>query len=287
MPLTPDDSSRSDWVERKLAELRARLEATGEWPESADELFQHLAQAGQSGLSAEDADEMLAVVVSDALEGVDIAERYPAFFRRLLADAGLRQSFLDMLDILEGSRSGALEPLPVPPSRDLSFLKKVAPPPTPGPWPALWLRTVEQLQALFRGLGGLEPGVAYRSADQLLEEESITLLREQTTVDETQLEVLLEATWNNDLPDTLDLSLTVAISGPEQAGDTAPRFEAARFEAPLLKATLQWGSYQATAVLDRHGRAFFPPLPFQAVSDAGDDVDHPLQLSLEPVTGDK
>ena len=51
---------------------------------------------------------MLAIVLSDALEEVDICRRYPAFYRRLLASPALRRQFLDALAALEAHGAGRL-----------------------------------------------------------------------------------------------------------------------------------------------------------------------------------
>lgn len=66
---------------------------------------------------------MLSLVVNDALEGVDIARRYPTFYRRLLADPQLRRAFLEALEILEKDKTGELVPLPDQLDVDLTFLE--------------------------------------------------------------------------------------------------------------------------------------------------------------------
>lgn len=70
---------------------------------------------------------MLSLVVNDALEGVDIARRYPAFYRLLLADPRLRWAFLEALEIREKEEDGELESLPDPLDVDLAFLEQVHP----------------------------------------------------------------------------------------------------------------------------------------------------------------
>ena len=65
---------------------------------------------------------MMSFMVSEAARGVDLAECYPVFYRRLQEEPDLRERFEDSLDLLRRSQTNTLEPLPGPPSRDLSFL---------------------------------------------------------------------------------------------------------------------------------------------------------------------
>src|SRR5688572_17786521 len=106
---------------------------------------------------------MLSLVVHDALEGVDISVRYPAFYQRMLADNELREAFLDSLDLLRRSQVGQLLPLPQPASEDLSFLRARSSEPrieytTNGRWRILWQRTIADIQAiLFQPRSSLSP----------------------------------------------------------------------------------------------------------------------------------
>ncbi len=70
---------------------------------------------------------MLSLALTKALSGVDISRRYPQFYHQLLADAELRQEFLDGLCLLDGSLN-RLEALPGPASRDLQFLARTTHP---------------------------------------------------------------------------------------------------------------------------------------------------------------
>lgn len=65
--------------------------------------------------------EILILVLSDAIQGEDIAVQYPLFYKRLLADSLLRKTFLDMLNALniEGQHISVDLPINDP---DLSFL---------------------------------------------------------------------------------------------------------------------------------------------------------------------
>lgn len=255
----------SDQIKRQLAELRKRLEERGEWPDTADHLLQHLTESGRPA-TAEDED-MLSLVVNDALQGVDIIKQYRAFYRKLLIDAELRQAFLDALDLLERSEAGELIQPPQMPVPDLSFLKRAIYPtpivehPTIEKWRVSWQLLQEQLTHLFTPVE-----LAYRSDHLDLEDKSTVLLRSQVELDDIQLDVLLEAVRPVDEPDHLHLHLS-----------TASLTEA---HLPAMQALLQWGEVKQTAVIDKYGRVRFRPLPLEKVLD---DVRQTFRADLQLV----
>ncbi|MCI0649919.1 MAG: hypothetical protein L0332_11875 [Chloroflexi bacterium] len=265
----------ANWTRQKLAALRLELEQFGKRP-AVDRLLEDLTWISQASLEERD-DEMFSIVVNDALEGVDITQRYPAFYRKLLANPPLLEAFLDILEVLESDREGTLESPPVMTKRDLAFLQTVDAPPVveerePGRWSVSWRQTAERLQALFANFG-LSPVAAYRDASGLIEEVYATLIRSEAEVGVRRLEVLLEVTWASD-PEMLNLLLTVAIFAQGVAEQPQPS----------LQAIIQWGSYSETAVVDENGQASFPPLPFQAIVDeTGTVIDAGLQFSLTPI----
>lgn len=92
---------------------------------------------------------MISLVLTDALQGVDVAGRYPAFFRRLRVDPELALTYHDALDLLTADAAGQLRPLPGPPSRDLSFLAQSTIRPqlqvtAPDHWCITWCPTLSQ-----------------------------------------------------------------------------------------------------------------------------------------------
>jgi hypothetical protein len=90
-----------DELEHQIAHPRAHLETEGAWPEKADELLRQLVdQAPPQELTEMDL-EMLSLVVNDALHGVDIQKRYPAFYQRLTEEPGLRDAFLEIFEMAE------------------------------------------------------------------------------------------------------------------------------------------------------------------------------------------
>ncbi len=216
-------------------------------------------------------EEMLSLVLSDALQGVDITSQYPDFYRKLLADAELRQTFLDALDLLEKEKAGQLLPLPEETVPDLSFLKTVATPPhpiienpAPGQWRITWRLLQAQLTRIFQ-----PAALAYRSGRFSLEDKSDILLRSQFVVSGQSYDIFLEAVRPVDQPDNLRLYLAAA-----------PLTDA---PLPAMTVHLQWGDVHRTAVTGPHGRARFQPIPLTAVLDkTGQNIRADLQLTLEP-----
>lgn len=260
-----------DWVHDKLSSLRKKLEQNEDWPERADRLLADLDASVPSPSVGEADYQMLSLVVNDALEGVDITVQYPKFYRKLLADAELRQAFLDVLTILSGDEAEEQEMLPEEFSRDLSFLRTaVSPPPTiqqtlSGLIQAAWQLLAEQLNQKF--FLPFEPAPVFRSSS-LLEDTSIVLLRDDFAAGDRQYDVILEAVSPLDKPEQLQLNLLVTplTDGP----------------LPAMRASLQWGGDELTAVPDRYGRAQFPLLPLDTILDeSGHHIFSDLHLSLE------
>ena len=216
-------------------------------------------------------EEMLSLVLSDALQGVDIISQYPDFYRELLADAELRQTFLDALELLEKEKAGQLFPLPEETIPDLGFLKTaVASPrpaienPVPGQWRVTWRLLQAQLTRIFQ-----PPALAYRPGSFSLEDKSDILLRSQFKINGQSYDIFLEAVCPVNEPDNLRLYLAAA-----PLTDTP---------LPAMSAHLQWGDIHRTAVTDSYGYVRFQPIPLTAVLDkTGQNIRADLQLTLEP-----
>jgi len=262
----PEPSQSASSIAEKIAALRHRLTTdAAAWPEPADALFTDLASSSEE---MED-DAMLTLLVQDALYGVDLSRKYPQAYRHLLSNGRSRQLFLDLLTALE-TRSATMPPLP---KADLSFLQTaVSPQPTihhtPSGWRAAWRLVGSYLTNCFP----TSPTLVYRSTyDDLLEDQDIILLDDEFTIADMRLNILLEANLTVTSPDAPTLSLIVAAYSGSQP--------------PILQATLQWGSYEATAVLDAYGQAFLPPLAFNQVLDNEQQtINADLQLILELIT---
>jgi hypothetical protein len=69
---------------------------------------------------------MLSIMVNDALIGIDVMKKYPAFYSRMLVDAELRTAFLDTLELLELSQVGRFPEYSGPDIINLDFMHQVS-----------------------------------------------------------------------------------------------------------------------------------------------------------------
>ena len=255
----------------KLAELRSQLEKVDEKdPENDDQLSSTV-----SNFEKED-EQMFSIVLSDALNRVDITTRYPNFFQKLLTNEDMRKAFLEDLDILVESKTGELEPLPVKPIRDLDFLHTVPPTHTieltpTGKWRVTWVQITEQLQHLLLS-PALSSEAIYRDEVNHLEETPFKLFHSKVDLNGENVTALLEALQPISNPDILQLSLTVALSSDQDEESFLQK----------LIARLQWGAYDESARVSRKGIAIFPDLPLSEILGQGRaQIGSNLRLMLE------
>lgn len=195
--------------------------------------------------------EMLSQILDDALKGVDISTRYPDFHRKLLINPGLRRLFLDVLESVEGADQAQELELPV---ADLGFLRGKTPEPevdrvAAHRWRVRWRRAIRDLQAIFS-----PEELAYRSGDQVLEDPWFTLVRGDVTLGGRAYSVVLECSVSEASDESLSAYLNLALT----LAEPDPR------EAFPVQASLQWGDYRDTLVLDAEGRSRFTDIPFSA-----------------------
>lgn len=217
---------------------------------------------------------MLSFMVSEAAHGVNIAEQYPAFHQRLLADPELHQRFQDSLDLLLRTQTNTLEPLPGPPRRDLSFLQTRPRPelsltPTDlGGWAAQLRLSLTKLNSLFFPT---RPGPVTRHGLGMgLDEDNwFTLFRETVATETGSWSVVLEGTPVDEPVNSLKLALMVVPLGEGEK------------DWPCLQATLTWGSYQEIVAIDKNGRSTFPLLAVASVlGETGQSMKDDLSLRL-------
>lgn len=217
---------------------------------------------------------MLSLIVSDAAHGVNIAQRYPEFFQRMMEDWDLYQQFLDSLDLLLRSQLQVLEPLPMAPSRDLSFLRqrpqhKLTYTTTEsGQWGVTIQQTEMQLKNMF-----FPPRSAaatrFTFPIVLDEDQWFTFFRQKIEQQENSWTLWLEGTPATDAPGTLQLALMLVPADDQM--DSWPR----------LAATLTWGHYQEKTIIERPGRINFSPVPLHQLIDIeGQQVTASLNLTL-------
>jgi hypothetical protein len=205
--------------------------------------------------------QMLSLVVNDAMDGIDISQRYPAFYRKMLANPALFESFLDILESLEEAPSDVS--LSSEEARDrLSFLGKSTPQPIIGQpelghWTVLWKQSARRLQHLFVDLG--TPTVTYRGddLDDLLEESYVTLLQDSVEVGGKAIDILLEAVRDYEI-EALQCLLSLTVQGNREAIEAT---------LPAISVHVEWGRYDQTITLDLSGRAKLPPIPFDLITD--------------------
>jgi len=239
-------------------------------------LADHLAvlNSGDGSISPLETD-MLSLLVSGALRGEEISKRYPDLYRNLLANTELRQAFIDALESVEAERAGQLIPLPQTTRTNLAFLRNEVIAPVleiseSGGWRASWLRTLEQIQAIFS-----PQQLVYRTSNIPTEEPWFTLLRDEMTASGIVYAVILDCALSDDLANALSSFLTLAIT---LGGASEP----ARFP---VRANLKWGSYKESILVQEEGRARFPDIPLSTIfGPEQDQLQAGFSLTIETVS---
>jgi hypothetical protein len=206
--------------------------------------------------------ESLSLIVDEALKGIDIRQRYPAFFDRLLRSSALRSQFIEcVLDLREIDDPTEGMAFPVKPA-DLAFLHSAQPENAKNEthWKVRLQRSAEQLMAAF-----FAPQLNFRGSESAAEP-GITLLRSEFLMQGATYSVMLQGRLHDTRDDVLQLSLNVAAS----EGDFQP-----------LQSTLEWGSFKSCAPIDHEGDTPLPDLPFSSVfNDSQDKIEAELYLTL-------
>lgn len=264
----------SDWLQNKIKELRRLLLEIESWPKTGDQLISDLSHYRTSPLttSSEEDYEMLSIVVNDALMGIDVMKKYPAFYSQMLVDEELRTAFLDTLDLLEHSRAGDLPDYDGPETINLDFLHQVMSRPIIRRSPKdklelIWQRTVDQLQNLFY-IASMQPEEVYRSSDLFLDSSPINILHSQVEIDDQELDIRLDVLHTITNLDNFELMMTIFSSE-----EMARRF----------RVTIDWGTYQESVLVNKYGLAKFPPVETNQIFTPTGELMHGLELRLEQV----
>jgi hypothetical protein len=270
-----DDSLPNGSPDEAMSYFYRRLEQFSASSGNVDELLKLLRDMQERSVNKED-DEMLSLIIDDALRSTDIASRYPNFFKKLLANKELREAFLDSLDLLEQSRAGALEPLPAPANQNLDFLYQNEPEVNvesqgAGRWHVTWQQTAAQLQRIF-SLDDLVVETSYDLESGFATEDWFTLFHHPAVAESRWLEVALEAMLSRTEPVLRVLATIALVPGEDNAGRPPT----------LIKARLQWGQFEQTTAVGSKNRVVFSAVPLAAIMDAaGKKVACPLLLTLE------
>ena len=273
-----------EWPGERLKRLQQQLSA-GTLPQGLINLLGDSAPVPAIRGVGKVESEMYSFILSDALEGIDIGRRYPAFFRRLLADEDLLEEFLLAVKLLVATAENRLKELPAPPDQDLSFLhdgrngaQDVEVRATANDcrrWRVRWRRAQGELQdqlSHFLHSQRLHYRSSHADLAQLVDDAHITLLDEEVDVAGHALTILLEGIHPAADGAHLELALLASFSCEE---------------SPPLQAQLRWGAYEARADVDDHGRAAFPDLPLAAiVEDDGRTLRNGLRLVVAPAGSD-
>ena len=236
------------------------------------QLRDHLSSFSDAQADIDKADaELLDVMAEQALQGVDISKNHPVFFRKLLANAALRQAFLETLEAMERMQAG-IPPARIPPAA-LSepppyqeILNRVPPQPVVDwwhrqRWRVSWRQSAVQLQSIFLPASSAP---TYRAEVDPSGDVRYALFRSQVDVNGLLLDVALDAIHPAGA-DALNVVLAVAPAS----------------EAPPLFATLSWGSYRQTQMLTP-APLTFPPLPIAYILDPSQEqIRDPLNLVIE------
>ena len=269
-PLEPEGLSK------KFAALLLQWRETGMIPPQAMALLTEIIEVRPDpSRSFYEEDNMLSLVASDAARGVNIAQKYPRFFLRLLENQALLEDFLDILEVVFKSKRKEEIHLPSAPSVDLSFLpvKKLA------TFASIVVaaKTITQT-FLHESINQLnkrlftpgQPALVMRRVLSLpLDEDAwLTLLRQDVVLGQERWQVRLEGTPDDGDSESLRLEL-----GMMPALD--------REVMPQVEARVRWGAYEERQRLDARGRAVYPPISLNHIIDEeSETVKADLQLDI-------
>lgn len=193
-----------------------------------------------------------------ALDGVDIEADHPVFFDMLVADETLQAEFLRIMVSLEGQRQ-AESPSPLA-SRPPEQIETAA-----NGWRIIWQLTAAQIQLVFNWQ---RQRLAYRDMQpQALTASRFLLLQSRTEVMGAEVAIALNAHYQVESPDTLQLSVSIG----------------SQMTRPMsIQVRVAWGTYDQTIVVTGSG---YHPLPAasldELLDETGEYFQHGLRLTLE------
>ncbi len=214
--------------------------------------------------------EMLSFLLDEANKGIDISERYPTLYQKLLIDPYLRRAFLDILEAIDDEDENSLNMILAAKKKDLNFLKKTRAKrlieELHGKWKISWQRTVSELQSVFS-----PSELVYRSEHSLLIDPWFILLRDEVEIEKTLFTVLLECTLAKDDNQALSPLLNIAVSVRD--ADNGIQFP--------VKITIQWGMYKEFIHVEQEGSTKFPNIPFRSIFEEDNKINADLALTIE------
>lgn len=240
---------------RDAEKLRHRLETDTELKARLDGLR---AMLDQHGYPDEGDDDVITLLVSEALDGVDLQARYPQAFARLLQSPDQQELFLAALESFEADTAEIASATPAI-TADLPSRAQLQRASEPGTWEARWALAAHTLQALFQ-----PAELVYRDGTEDEEERWITLLRDELAVGDYRAAIVLDGRFTD--KGSLEPQLKLAV---EQDGREV------LFEA---WGELSWGQYRT--LLERTG-SYRNRLPSVALNDLLSPESFTVQAALD------
>ncbi|MEM7110954.1 MAG: hypothetical protein AAF614_00875 [Chloroflexota bacterium] len=258
------DANLAANIRVQLNNLRQQGSTGFSRPPISAQLYNDLGHGTKQSLLHGEDFKMVAVVLSDALKGVDIFKVYPDFCRQMMADPELLELFSEAIDIIEATKTGEFIPDMTTQPEELQFLQqkpRSAQPmilqKTVRQWEVVWQQTVSFLETLFFKPTPVST-VATRRLNVLADGPQLDLISSDFVVDGTKLKVILQAHRPATQPEVLHLSVWAFVADLAQAMD----------KQLSLRAQLRWGSYDETVMIPSNsGQAQFPPLLLTQIFD--------------------
>ena len=195
-------------------------------------------------------EEALDLIVDQAVNGIDIRNRFPEFYKKLLHNQFLRQQFLDALSFLNSIKQSIKDPYLHHSKLDLSFLTNK--PLEVSNWPIFITQDKAHLMNLFFPK---EP--VYRGTIDLGATPTYSLLRRDFLLAGVTYSLLIDSTLSEESKNAL--SATLALATNDEPGNSA---------FPV-QATLRWGEYSSEISIDQEGKYPLPDIPLSQVFDDG------------------
>jgi hypothetical protein len=219
----------------------------------------------QFGISTEDddnaANECLDLMVDQALHGIDIRQRFPTFYQKLLQNKNIRQQFIDLISLNSSAEPSTRDPYLLNTKLNFSFLQKIQA--RVSGWPLFLSQTQSQLMSVF-----FPAQAVYRSVENLGEIPVYSLLRKDFILDGIIYTVLIDGTLA-EKDEALIANLSLATSNDSN------------ISVFPVQAALRWGDYAAEISVPKAGKQTFPGIPLSKVfNDDLSQVKGDLYLTL-------
>jgi len=228
-----------------------------------DDLKRFSADSDEEIVQAED---NLDLIVDQVVQGADIRQRFPNFYKMLLRNKGLRQQFIDAISVTLSPDLPALDPFLLHRKHTLSFLKQNMP--GISTWPIYLSQTKFQLMGLFFPLE-----TSYRGAANVTAAPLYSLLRKEFVFNGVTYTILLEGELSEQKENALSASISVTAE------------TSAKTVAFPIQAMVHWGEYASELTFEQEGKQVLPDIPLASVFNGElTEVKADLFLTLSSAT---